>query len=209
MKNTALRFIAAVLLATPILSASAAVINFDDIELEAGRDYGYVADGYMGFKWAGGFGYGNSWVVLSRVWGWAGGSLTPPSGKNYVSSSGSDTLQLFATDGQSFDLTGFSARLGVMSGTSLISGFRGGEQVFAKDFYSTTAFQHYDFNFTNIDRLTITGNPSNILLDDLEVSLRGAASEISEPGTAMLFGLGFIAALRACSRRSSSRARQD
>ena len=201
MRNTAVRVFVAFLLLTPIFSASAAVINFDDIEMESGRDYGYVAEGYMGFNWAGGSGYYNGWVVSPRVWGWAGGNLTPPSGKNYVFSSGSDSLTLFAADGQSFDIVGFSARLGVLNGTSLISGFRDGKQVFAQNFYSTTAFQRYDFNFSNIDRLTITKNPSNILLDDLEVSLHGAASEVPEPDTALLFGLGLIAGLSACNRR--------
>jgi hypothetical protein len=190
IKKLAAALAVSALFITGAAPASAAIINFDDIASPGASSF--LAPGYQGFTWLGGNG-SNSWVITDSTdpfyWGFVG--VVAHSGQNYAWSNGATDLSM---GGATFDFNSFWGRGGATGDTPTAHGFIGATEVYTQSFTVSTVYQLLTFNFLGIDRLTITNQHANLLLDDITVNGGNVATPVPEPETwaMLLAGLGLL-----------------
>ena len=173
---------------TAVAASGATVIDFDDVAFTGGDPLANAAPAtaYQGFDW------GVNWVISPNdATGWYGGAVQPfsHSGNNFAWSSGGLAVDMAVHGGGTFDLASFWVRGWTnASFTVTASGYLNGSLVQTLDASVTDAYSQVLANFTHIDRLVLSSNPTtNLLLDDLVVS---HVSPVPEPADAALFALG-------------------
>ncbi len=179
-------------------SAPAATIDFEEIA-SPGSVY-FLAPGYQGLTWSGGLGE-ISWVIADSANNFSLGfsGIVAHSGQNFAWSNNAVNLSI---QGNSFDFNNFWARAGRDSFTATAHGFVGATEIYTQLFTVSDIYQEYVFNFSSIDRLEITNQNTNLLVDDIMINV---TAPIPEPETYMLMltGLGLLSAVT-----SHNRARQ-
>jgi hypothetical protein len=192
--------VGAALCAALVAPVSAAPLTIDFEDVAAPGASSFLAPGYKGFTWSGGYG-GSSWVITDSTdpfyWGFVG--VPVHSGKNYAWSNGGTNLSLA---GGTFDFNGFWARAGGGAFTAIAHGFVGSTETFTQSFTVSDVYQQFTFNFLGIDTLTITDQATNLLVDDILVN---AVGPVPEPETyaMMLAGLGLLGVVARRRKRQS------
>ena len=189
------RKISVVIAVSAILSMNvvhaSSTIDFED--LDPGESIIFLSDSYKGFSWSGDSGT-LSWVVA------ASGStavsfdgISAHSGQNFVFSNGlinGGVSDLSLSKEGIFDFSSFWAR-SAFSGfdfTATAHGFLGPTEIYTQDFTVSGVYQLMTFNFSGVDRITVTNQKTNLLIDDIILS------PVPEPETyvMLLAGLGLI-----------------
>ncbi len=175
-------------------TTQAAVINFDDLPYV---DFsGTIENGYQGFDWSS-FAYINKFAMPNT--GFEKGVVSGQHGA-YNDFAGTST-----TSGNLFDFNGAYLTAGWKDGLIIeVSGSANGITQYNKTVtVNTSQAQWFDFNFFDIDSLTFwayggTRNPDLdndgefFILDNFTYNEPRPTTEVSEPSSLMLLGLGII-----------------
>lgn len=175
-------------------TTQAAVINFDDLPSIEFADA--INNGYQGFDWTW-FNYIDKFALPNT--GFEKGVV---SGK-YAAYN--DFAATATTSGSQFDFNGAYLTAGWNDGLKIeVSGFvHGAEQYTKTVVVNTTQAQWFDFNFFGIDSLSFRSyggerNPQldfdgeHFILDNFTYNEPRPATQVSEPSSLMLIGLGII-----------------
>jgi hypothetical protein len=175
-----------ILAASASTQASAAIIGFEDLSS------GFVPTSYQGFTWSGGSG-GGSWVLGNESNNIFPGTEAH-SGSKFAWSNGGTSLTL--SDGL-FSLDSFWARTGAATTFNYtVKGFLGATELYSQNITATQTYQQFVFNYTGIDKITISAG-NNLLLDDITVN---SAAAVPEPASVAIWGGLGIAYLFAARR---------
>ncbi|HTF97354.1 MAG TPA: PEP-CTERM sorting domain-containing protein [Cellvibrio sp.] len=173
-------------LALAASGASAAVLNFDDLN----GNTALVPYGYGGFNWQAG----------STNLGSISESYSPGSGYDHgVVSASNSIFNYYGTSGAKIDWLGTDtitfngAYLTAAWGDQLVSfaGFNNGVQVFTSSQYSinTTTPQWINLNWSGIDSIQVFNNGSHWALDDFTFN---ESVSVPESSSLALLGLGLL-----------------
>jgi hypothetical protein len=166
--------------------ASAATIDFEDISNFNSSNYVFLANGYHGFNWDGGWA-DQSWVASAAINSWFSGAESH-SGSVFVWSNGGTELSM---SGSTFTLNDFWARSGWNNSQEMtVTGYLAGNQVVSSSFMLNDTYQHIVLNFSGVDSVHIVSG-GNTLIDDITVNA------VPEPETyaMLLAGLGLMGLL--------------
>ena len=170
------------------LTATAANATSQTIGFE-GLGFTEITSTYEGLSWTGGAG-ANSWVVSPSSFGIFSGQ-DAHTGTEYAWSNGGTTLDLTEANGAKFDLDSMWTRGGGNGISFVATGYANGVEVYSQSISEGASYTLNTLNFDGIDKLELSNQTTNLLLDDITVS---TPSAVPEPGSlAMLFaGLGAI-----------------
>ncbi len=167
--------------------ANAAIIDFDDLNPGASYMSAMFLDGsaYKGFNWDGQW-QGSSWVVSQESAAWFSGD-NAHSGNNFAWSNGG--VDLYLSSGDLFDFNSMWTRTGSWGDFNAVAhGFNNGSEIHTQSFSINEYYQFFSFNFTGVDRVTLSSyNSCNLLIDDITVN---GGNPVPEPATMLLMGTG-------------------
>jgi hypothetical protein len=172
-------------------NAYAYIIDFEDVFVPS-IQYGatYLPSSYHGFNWWGDALRLDSWPVSNQSNGWFPGVQTA-SGNNFAWTNGGADVSIASADGTLFDFSSMMARSARGLDFATAHGFVRSAEIYTKSFWVYDVYQLIDFNFTGIDRLTITNQQTNMLIDDVNIAHNGN-SQVPEPASLLLAGLGLV-----------------
>ena len=187
------RLLAAALAA---LSVTAANATSQTIGFEA---LGFTTLGststYAGLSWSGAWG-DSSWVVSPASVGIFAGQ-DAHTGDEFAWSNGGTTLDLAAPGNALFDVNSMWTRGGNGPISFVATGYAGGVAVYSMSFSEGTTYALNTLNFRGIDKLELSNQSTNLLLDDISVS---SPSVVPEPGSLGMLFAG-LTALAVTARR--------
>ena len=161
-------------------------IGFEDISTPGCCTH--PSPGYQGFNWSGSSG-SQSWVIGENADTFMiSNGFNSYAGNNFAWSNGAADLEL---SGAAFDFNSFYARSGFGTYTAMAHGFNGATETWTQAFTVTGQYQQFSFNFLGVDKVTITNQDTNLLIDDMVVN---GTAPVPEPETyaMLLAGLGLL-----------------
>jgi hypothetical protein len=190
-RSMKLRLLAVALAALTATAANAAsqTIGFE------GLGFIEIGSTYEGMTWTGAWG-SNSWVVSPDNFGIFTGQ-DAHTGSEYAWSNGGTTLDLMAADGAKFNLDSMWTRGGNGSISFVATGYANGVAVYSQSFNEGTSYTLNTLSFNGIDKLELSNQTTNLLLDDITIS---TPSVVPEPASLAMLLAG-LAALGATARR--------
>ncbi|MEP6494059.1 MAG: PEP-CTERM sorting domain-containing protein [bacterium] len=155
------------------------VIGFEGLSTQA------ALPGYMGFTWSTGF---NEWAIatasgFSSLFRPSSGQANAVSDEmSYISFSRPEFFNLNSMFLGEFLPPGRSEFANTM-----IYGYRGGDLVYSMDVdYNLASMSKVDFDWTNVDKVSIAAVKGRVLVDDISVT------STPEPATVALVGTGLL-----------------
>jgi len=133
---------------------------------------------YAGLSWTGAWG-DNSWIVTPANDGIFVGQ-DAHSGSEYAWSNGGTTLDLATPGNTRFDVNSLWTRGGNAPISFVATGYANGVAVYTMDFSEGTTYTLNMLGFRGIDKLELSNQSTNLLLDDIDVS---SPSAVPEPGS--------------------------
>jgi hypothetical protein len=188
---------------------AATSIGFEEFAFDSGNTTAssYIASGYQGLEWGGGYG-SDSWVVSpNTATGWYVGTLEPyaHTGNNFAWSNAGEPLALQVQGGGTFDVQDVWVRSWPDIAFDVVArGFVGGAEVFSQTFSVGQDYAQVSLGFTQISQLTLTVDgpvPHNVLIDDLRVD---NITSVPEPESMAMMSAGLLV-LGAVARRRRQR----
>lgn len=178
--------------------AEAAIIDFED----AGA-MGHLGDGYHGLNWSGANAGAFSWAVTTSTTIFAGDETH--SGSVFA---WSNTHQLFITapTATTFTFDSFWGRSGDSNPVlTTVTGYLNGAVAYTMQLNVGTSYAQYLLSNKVVDRVVLSNLASNLLLDDLDVTVGPGnipgTPTVPEPASLLVWGGMGLASVVAYSRR--------
>lgn len=179
----------AALVLIPVVPAKAQVIDFE--YANAGLDE-FLAEGYAGFNWLGGFGT-SSWVNSQSLF--ADNPDTdrhqPVSGSNNIWNNVGFNLTFSKVDGGTFDFNSVWFASFSPGVTQTVNGYRNGVLLQTSTVNLTGIMQQFSFDFLQVDKVDFSTDGFNMLVDDITLN----SHVVPEPSSLALIGGGLICLL--------------
>jgi hypothetical protein len=180
--------------AVAALTATAANASSQTIGFE-GLGFTELTSTYQGLSWTGAWGT-TSWVVSPADIGIFAGQ-DAHAGTEYAWSNGGTTLDLTEADGSKFNLDSMWTRGGNGGISFVATGYANGVAVYSQSISEGTSYTLNTLNFNGIDKLELSDQTTNLLLDDITIS---TPSAVPEPGSMGMLLAG-LSALGVMARR--------